>query len=111
MGRCPIGEKQRSWKHWLKRLAVVDGERQIILAQSARRALCNGCSALTGLAGRTLVKEPSNIEQKAYRDTWGRGLDRRVWGLGDFDRQKLAGWRAKLFTAQRELFLGPALTT
>lgn len=23
----------------------------------------------------TFVKEPSVIEQKAYRDTWGRGLD------------------------------------
>ena len=33
-----FGQKQRSWKHWLKWLAVVDVERQIILAQSARHA-------------------------------------------------------------------------
>lgn len=29
----------------------------------------------TGEAGGTFVKEPSVIEMKAYRDTWGRGLD------------------------------------
>jgi hypothetical protein len=28
-----------------------------------------------GVDGATFVKEPSIIEQKAYRDTWGRGLD------------------------------------
>lgn len=27
------------------------------------------------IEGETFVKEPSIIEQKAYRDTWGRGLD------------------------------------
>ncbi|MDQ2807768.1 MAG: site-specific DNA-methyltransferase [Chloroflexota bacterium] len=28
-----------------------------------------------GKSGTSFVKEPSVIEQKAYRDTWGRGLD------------------------------------
>jgi adenine-specific DNA-methyltransferase len=28
-----------------------------------------------GFSGLTFVKEPSVIEQKAYRDTWGKGLD------------------------------------
>ncbi len=28
-----------------------------------------------GEEGGTFVKQPSVIEQKAYRDTWGRGLD------------------------------------
>jgi adenine-specific DNA-methyltransferase len=28
-----------------------------------------------GIDGENFVKEPSIIEQKAYRDTWGRGLD------------------------------------
>ncbi len=31
-----------------------------------------------GDQGATFVKEPSVIEQKAYRDTWGRGLDSYV---------------------------------
>ena len=29
----------------------------------------------TGDEGQSFVKQPSMIEQKAYRDTWGRGLD------------------------------------
>ena len=33
-----FGDQRRSWRHWLKWLAVVDVERQIILAQSARQA-------------------------------------------------------------------------
>jgi adenine specific DNA methylase Mod len=28
-----------------------------------------------GEVGATFVKQPSILEQKAYRDTWGRGLD------------------------------------
>ncbi len=31
--------------------------------------------AVEGSQAATLIKEPSIIEQKAYRDTWGRGLD------------------------------------
>lgn len=30
---------------------------------------------IEGEQGATFVKEPSILEQKAYRDTWGRGLD------------------------------------
>ena len=32
-------------------------------------------SAIGGASGLSFVKEPSVIEQKAYRDTWGKGLD------------------------------------
>jgi adenine specific DNA methylase Mod len=31
--------------------------------------------APTGEAGESFTKQPSIIEQKAYRDTWGKGLD------------------------------------
>ena len=41
-----FGERQRSWKHWLKWLAVVDVERQLILAQQARQAPWNDCATL-----------------------------------------------------------------
>jgi hypothetical protein len=41
-----FGEKQRSWKHWLKWPTVVDVERQVILAQSARQAPWNDCATL-----------------------------------------------------------------
>ena len=44
-----FGDKQRSWKHWLKWLAVVDVDRQIILAQHARRAPWNDCATLPPL--------------------------------------------------------------
>jgi hypothetical protein len=44
-----FGQKQRSWKHWLKWLAVVDVDRQIILAQGARQAPWNDCATLPRL--------------------------------------------------------------
>jgi hypothetical protein len=44
-----FGQKQRSWKHWLKWLAVVDVNRQIILAQGARQAPWNDCATLPRL--------------------------------------------------------------
>ena len=47
-----FGDKQRSWKHWLKWLTVVDVERQIILAQSARQAPWNDCATLPVLLGK-----------------------------------------------------------
>ena len=47
-----FGEKQRSWRHWLKWLTVVDVERQIILAQSARQAPWNDCATLPTLVGQ-----------------------------------------------------------
>jgi len=33
-----FGDQQRSWKHWLKWLTVVEVDRKIILALSARQA-------------------------------------------------------------------------
>ena len=47
-----FGDQRRSWKHWLKWLAVVDVERQIILAQSARQAPWNDCATLPVLVGQ-----------------------------------------------------------
>jgi hypothetical protein len=41
-----FGQKQRSWKHWLKWLVVDDVDRQIILAQQARQAPWNNCATL-----------------------------------------------------------------
>ena len=47
-----FGQKQRTWKHWLKWLAVVDVERKIILAQSARQAPWSDCATLPVLVGQ-----------------------------------------------------------
>ena len=47
-----FGDQRRSWRHWLKWLAVVDVERQIILAQSARQAPWNDCATLPVLVGQ-----------------------------------------------------------
>jgi hypothetical protein len=47
-----FGQKPRTWKHWLKWLAVVDVERQIILAQWARQAPWNDCATLPVLVGQ-----------------------------------------------------------
>jgi hypothetical protein len=47
-----FGQKQRTWKHWLKWLAVVDVERQIILAQWARQAPWNDCATLPVLVAQ-----------------------------------------------------------
>lgn len=44
-----FGDKPRTWKHWLKWLAVVDVDRQIILAQHARQAPWNDCATLPPL--------------------------------------------------------------
>ncbi len=44
-----FGGQPRAWKHWLKWLAVVDVDRQIILAQSAREAPWNDCANLPAL--------------------------------------------------------------
>jgi len=38
-----------AWRHWLKWLAVVDLQRQLILAQSAGQAPWNDCANLPGL--------------------------------------------------------------
>jgi IS5 family transposase len=37
------------WRHWLKWLVVIDVERQLILAQSARQAPWNDCASLPAL--------------------------------------------------------------
>jgi len=42
-------QQPRPWKHWLKWLTVVDVERQLILAQSARQAPWNDCANLPAL--------------------------------------------------------------
>jgi len=47
-----FGQKPRTWKHWLKWLAVVDVERKIIVAQSARHAPWNDCATLPTLVGQ-----------------------------------------------------------
>ena len=41
-----FGQPRRSWKHWLKWLAVVDLKRQLILAQHARQARWHDCATL-----------------------------------------------------------------
>jgi hypothetical protein len=53
-----FGQKQRTWKHWLKWLAVVDVERQIILAQGARQAPWNDCATLPILVGQAHENTP-----------------------------------------------------
>ncbi len=53
-----FGQKQRTWKHWLKWLAVVDVERQIILAQGARQAPWNHCATLPVLVGQAHENTP-----------------------------------------------------
>jgi hypothetical protein len=46
------------WKHWLKWLAVVDVERQLILAQSARQAPWNDCANLPTLVAEAHQHTP-----------------------------------------------------
>jgi hypothetical protein len=53
-----FGQKQRTWKHWLKWLAVVDVERQIILAQWARQAPWNDCATLPVLVAQAHENTP-----------------------------------------------------
>lgn len=53
-----FGQKQRTWKHWLKWLAVVDVERQIILAQWARQAPWNDCATLPVLVAQAHQNTP-----------------------------------------------------
>ena len=53
-----FGEKQRSWKHWLKWLTVVDVDRQLILAQTARQAPWNDCATLPTLVGQVHEHTP-----------------------------------------------------
>jgi hypothetical protein len=48
----PFGQKQCTWKHWLKCLAVIDVERQMILAQSGRQAPWNDCATLPVMVGQ-----------------------------------------------------------
>ncbi|MGC1781744.1 MAG: transposase [Acidobacteriaceae bacterium] len=44
-----FGDKPRTWKHWLKWLAVVDVDRQSIFAQHTRQAPWNDCATLPPL--------------------------------------------------------------
>jgi Transposase DDE domain/Transposase domain (DUF772) len=53
-----FGDKQRSWKHWLKWLTVVDVDRQIILAQGARQAPWNDCATLPMLVAQAHQHTP-----------------------------------------------------
>jgi IS5 family transposase len=46
------------WRHWLKWLAVVDVDRQIILAQSARQAPWNDCANLPSLVAEAHQHTP-----------------------------------------------------
>ncbi len=43
--------KPLPWRHWLKWLVVVDVDRQLLLAQSARRGPWNDCAHLPALVG------------------------------------------------------------
>ncbi len=47
-----FGQPQRTWRHGLKWLAVVDLKRQLILAQHARQAPWNDCATLPALVTR-----------------------------------------------------------
>lgn len=47
-----FGQPRRSWKHWLKWLAVVDLKGQLILSQKARQAPWNDCATLPVLVTR-----------------------------------------------------------
>ncbi len=47
-----FGQPRRSWKHWLKWLAVVDLKRQLILSQYTRQAPWNDCATLPALLTR-----------------------------------------------------------
>lgn len=53
-----FGQNQRTWKHWVKWLAVVDVERQIILAQWARQAPWNDCATLPVLVAQAHENTP-----------------------------------------------------
>jgi len=53
-----FGQPQRTWKHWLKWLAVVDVERQLILAQHARQAPWNDCATLPLLVAQAHQHTP-----------------------------------------------------
>jgi hypothetical protein len=53
-----FGQKQRSWKHWLKWITVVDVERQLILAQRARQAPWNDCAMLPVLVAQAHQHTP-----------------------------------------------------
>lgn len=46
------------WRHWLKWLAVVDVERQLILSQSARQAPWNDCANLPALVAQAHAHTP-----------------------------------------------------
>lgn len=53
-----FGQPQRTWRHWLKWLAVVDLKRQLILAQHARQAPWNDCATLPVLVTRAHRQTP-----------------------------------------------------
>jgi hypothetical protein len=53
-----FGQPQRTWKHWLKWLIVVDVERQLILAQPARQAPWNDCATLPVLVAEAHRQTP-----------------------------------------------------
>ena len=53
-----FGQPQRTWKHWLKWLTVVDLKRQLILAQYARQAPWNDCATLPVLVTRAHQHTP-----------------------------------------------------
>ena len=46
------------WRHWLKWLAVVDVDRQVILAQGARQAPWNDCASLPALVSQAHQHTP-----------------------------------------------------
>ena len=53
------------------------------------------------LGGTGFTKQPSVIEQKAYRDTWGLSADDRRRGVGEYDRY--LAWFAEAAYALRAL--------
>jgi Transposase DDE domain/Transposase domain (DUF772) len=53
-----FGQPQRTWKHWLKWLTVVDVDRQLILAQQARHAPWNDCATLPALVAEAHQQTP-----------------------------------------------------
>jgi hypothetical protein len=53
-----FGQPRRSWKHWLKWLAVVDLKRQLILSQKAWQAPWNDCATLPTLVSRAQRRTP-----------------------------------------------------
>ena len=97
-------DKPMPWRHWLKWLTVVDVDRQLILAQSARQGPWNDCANLPALVAEAhqlipigCVLADAEFDSERNRKFCSEELKAKcIIPAKRFTSRRATGWRAEM---------------